>query len=254
MSAMPNRHINLFRPALRPRRDRLTLGRAVALSVLAATGMLGWWVVLEQSLVQQKQLLSSLESQVRQSQTEQTRLTAMAGRKKDPALQARLGETEAQLRQKQALLEKLRQGGAGMERMSSDERFSEVMLALARRRTEGVWITGFSVSAAAGPLQIQGRANAAELLPQYMAQLGRDNVLRGRVISDLRLNERSITTSPSNDPGPASLERPAPVTQRFVEFSLGGSGSAGGGASDTAPGVAGNARPAAASANATGAR
>ena len=253
---MPNRQINLFRPELRPRRDHLTLGRALGLSLLAVVGMLGWWAVLDQSLAQQKQLLTSLELQVRQTQAELMRLTAMAGRKKDMALQAQLSELETQIGQKQALLEKLRQGGSGMERMSSDERFSEVMLALARRRTEGVWITGFSVSAAAGPMQIQGRAQSAELLPMYMVQLGRDDILRGRVISDLRLNERSITTSPANDPGPTALERPGPVTQRFVEFSIGGAGSAGGVGGDSAlvnggnGGSGGNVRPTSALPNA----
>lgn len=256
---MPNRQINLFRPELRPRRDYLTPSWAVALSLLAVAGMLGWWVVLDERLAQQKQLLSALDVQVRQAQTEQTRLGAMARRKSDTALQAQLNELQTQVGQQQAMLETLRQGGSGMERMSSDERFSEVMLALARRRIEGVWITGFSVSAAAGPLQIQGRAQSAELLPRYMVQLGRDDTLRGRVISDLRLNERSVTTSPANDPGPTALERPGPVTQRFVEFSIGGAGSAVRVASDSALANGGNSgnsgngvnvRPASAAANA----
>jgi hypothetical protein len=97
------------------------------------------------------------------------------------ALADEVARTEEALRVRRGLLASM-QTGAG-----TAEGFSAYLAALARRTTQGVWLTGIDID---GSLVIKGRALDGELVPAYIRQLNREETFAGRTVSELRMSAR----------------------------------------------------------------
>ncbi len=97
------------------------------------------------------------------------------------ALADEIARTEEALRARRVLLASM-QTGAG-----TAEGFSAYLAALARRTTQGVWLTGIDID---GSLVIKGRALDGERVPAYIRQLNREEAFAGRTVSELRMSAR----------------------------------------------------------------
>ncbi|HEX2199715.1 MAG TPA: PilN domain-containing protein [Burkholderiales bacterium] len=97
------------------------------------------------------------------------------------ALADEIARTEEALRVRRGLLASM-QTGAG-----TAEGFSAYLAALARRTTQGVWLTGIDID---GSLVIKGRALDGERVPAYIRQLNREETFAGRTVSELRMSAR----------------------------------------------------------------
>jgi len=82
----------------------------------------------------------------------------------------------------------------------------------------GLWVTGLSVSGAGETLSIQGRVLRPEILPEYIKQLNREEVLRGKSISELRMTAHD--ERPEAAAKDAGAGAPGDAPRRYVEFAL----------------------------------
>ncbi|MGC2519932.1 MAG: hypothetical protein WA373_12595 [Burkholderiales bacterium] len=222
-----SQQINLFSPSLRPLRRPLTASRlALALGVFALA-MLGYGSYTGYQTRQDELVLDQGSARLKEIQDQALQLGRTSVQAKSQALEQAIVQAESELRLRQALLERLKGGGLGNTRG-----FSDYMIALARQRTEGVWITGLAVTAGGGEFTIRGGVSRPEILPAYIRRLNREEVLRGRQIGDLRMQRKEVEIrAPRSAAGSGAAAanstgqppgRGAPAQRwRFVEFSLG---------------------------------
>ena len=203
-----SQQINLLNPELLTRQDWLDARR---MAQLAGTMLLliliayGWTSDRVNRLGQEHQVvtaeLASLKHELDQS------LLRHMPRAPGKALQEEVALAEAALRSRQQILEFLRGGGFGKA-----QGFSGYMEAFARQRVQGLWLTGFSIDDTVSQIRISGRALQPDLVPQYIAGLGRESILSGREFAAL---EMGVV-----EPAATVAGQPATAMQSIVQFRL----------------------------------
>jgi hypothetical protein len=107
---------------------------------------------------------------------------------------------------------------------SLSEGFSRYLSALSRRNLPGVWLTGFRLGGKGSPVVLKGRALRADLVPPYLQSIGSDETMRGRSVSELKLEvkeEAAPAPAPATPAAPAPAKPPAPAAvARYVEFGV----------------------------------
>lgn len=94
--------------------------------------------------------------------------------------------------------------------------FSGYLDAFSRQVVAGVWLTGFSIGGGAADLSIQGRVLRPELVSVFLSALGKEEIMRGRKLVELKLEARQA---------PLQAQSAAPATGagapvNFIEFSV----------------------------------
>ena len=174
---------------------------------------------------------SEAETRLTQSKADLEKST-QAAKKKDPdkRLIDDIAKLELKLQVQREVLTALETGGLG-----NSEGFARYIAALARQRVEGVWLTKVGMNAVDNQLTISGRLLSAELLPQYIKALNRDEALRGRRFGELKLTSKkqmlpaesvasasSGATGGGGGAGALAAKSPAkPVEITVLEFELG---------------------------------
>lgn len=211
--------INLFNPVFLKKKkyfSSVTMLQALAMLLGGIVAFYGYTVYEARSLAR----VAEDAGRQAKAQSEQVgRLT----REFSPQGKSRLVEDEiarasARLKQREELLGVLRTGGLG-----NTDGFARYLTAFARQTLGGVWLTGFSIGGDESQLLVSGRALHPDLLPAYIRALSREEVMRGRRVSELRLTAREERPAPGTAaPGanPAGESRPAPAPTRYVEFSF----------------------------------
>lgn len=176
--------INLYTEELRPTKEKLQAGLALAILALvllllaAAAGFVRY---------QNGQLTDQVES--RQQQVERLEqsvdeLTREAeSRQPDPQVEAALERVNATLVRRQRLL-------AQVENLMSEETtgFSAPLAALARQVPDGLWLTRIRLNAQNGDVGLSGRAQAGRLVPSYLEALGEEPAFQGKTFGAFRLD------------------------------------------------------------------
>lgn len=220
-----SQQINLLNPAFRKVFDWLT-----AMPVAIATGAL--LVVLGgatawASMRADKQEQAAGQSAKKLKDT-QDRLVAMgkmvAESKPDAELAAELSNTVTTLRNSEEIT-KVLDGGA----IGSTTGFAEFLRGFARQTPKGLWLTGFTIGAAGGDMEIRGRMADPAALPEYIRRLRTEPVFQGRGFASLTIQRpvagkdlKSLESmldaagKPVNPAAPATKETPL----KFVEFVL----------------------------------
>lgn len=205
--------INLYDPALERRRDWLALhtvaGTAAVLAVAIAA--LGFWA------------RSDLPALTAASATGESRLQAMreqlaalgqqvARHQPDARLEQEVAAKRALLAMRSEVLDILRQS-LGPEARS----FADYLRGLARQSVSGLWLTGISVDAQSGGMEISGRTVDPALLPEYIRRLNREKVFQGQTFAALQL-EAAKPETPAAGPAPATP--PVVAHAPYHEFRL----------------------------------
>jgi hypothetical protein len=125
-------------------------------------------------------------------------------------LEAEAARLEADAKARRGMLELVKGGDLG-----DTKGFSRYFAAFARHPVRGVWLTGFGVGERGNILRIRGRVLHPDLVPAYLKVLNEDEVMRGRLITELKLVSRDESDARR---GGASQEAAAPP--RYVEFEL----------------------------------
>lgn len=205
-----SQNINLFPPALRKRRQRLSFALAARIVGLAAAMLAAGAFYLDYAARELGAELRAVQGVLEAQRAELERLKAQAAaRRPDPALEAEIVRLQAEAAQAREAMAALQSGALGAE-----QGFSEYLRAFSRQSLAGLWLTGFSISAG-GELEIRGRVLRPELVPSYIQRLNREKVLAGRSFARLEMGE------PSTEPGRKEESKPkAERAPRVVEFSL----------------------------------
>ena len=188
MSAAPYQQINLYQPIFRRQRQifsavtmlQATAVVAVALMTIYAYGL---WQVrgLEREALQ-------LEGRERAYSTQLARLDPESSTAQRREAEQELERLTSTLLTQQRLIDVLEDKPLG-----STDGFSDVLAALARQRSRGLWLTDITINRVSDAIELLGESIAPGLLPAYLLQLGEEDALLGYRFDDFEI-ERSADT------------------------------------------------------------
>jgi hypothetical protein len=210
--------INLFNSAFLKKRQHfsaVTLLQALGLLVAGILAFYGYAIYETRELAR---VSAETDRQLKAQTAQVLKLTQeLSPQGRLRLLEDEVARAAARLKQREEMLATVRTGGLG-----NTEGFARYLLAFARQHVNGVWLTGFSVGGDETELLLSGRVLHAELVPAYIRALSREDVMRGRSVSELRMTAREQREAPATAaPGanPAAPAAPAAPT-RYVEFNL----------------------------------
>jgi hypothetical protein len=205
--------INLYQVKFRKPRKPLSaleasLGILLLFAIILSYG--GWtWHTNERLATESREV----DRQVESDKAKVEQLTAQVNaRKKDLQLEAATQRAEHQVVATRDIVQLVNSDTIGYT-----GGYSEQLRALARQDVDGLWLTGFTLSANAEEVQIRGRTVDPELVPAYLHRLTAENAMQG-----MRFDSLTISTQA---PPAAIKEAPAAVTAaapslKFLEFSM----------------------------------
>lgn len=175
--------VNLYQAGLRKREDKLTANRFVQglLSFFAGLvvvyGGFYWYVsAKEQTLIQiQAQHVASINS----LEEEMRRHTPVA---MDEQLVKRLAQLDKELTNKKQVLDALSGKVLGNTRG-----FAEHFTGIARRRVEGMWLTGLTIAEGGTQLGLKGSSLKPELVPRFLQALSLELAFAGTEFKTFRI-------------------------------------------------------------------
>jgi hypothetical protein len=207
-----SQQINLYNPIFLKQEKHFSARTiAQALGVIAV----GLGAFYAYALVQTRaaeRLASAHRSQIASQRDQMIKLApkfSAEGRSK--ALESEVARLEAEVKARQSMLAAISTGELG-----NTAGFSEFLGALGRQAIPGVWVTGLNIGDSGNELQVQGRALSAELVPTYLKALNREPMMRGRLVTEMKLAAKSAAPAPAS----AGSAKAAPGPQRFVEFTV----------------------------------
>lgn len=206
-----SQQINLFNPAFEPKKSYATTPALMA----AFTGVALVLAVLVTLARSEVAALSAQAETVKATLTARevskaTATAAFVAPRKSEALQQQFEQATLSYANLQKVAGILDHGQAGEIRG-----YSPYFRALARRTSDGLWLTGLQIQGSGDSINLQGRALKASLLPGYLAGLSNETVFRGKKFAQLELREPlAAVGAAAASPGAAS-----PLA-RYVEFTL----------------------------------
>lgn len=221
-AAVQRQQINLFNPAFREQKKFFTtLPMLEALGAIVVGALLLTWYAstqvkqLEEYAASGKILLAERERRLAQANRD------FAPRQKNPALAAQLVEAEMELSSMHHVQGYLANGTLG-----NSAGYAEYFRAFARQNVNGLWLTGLAITGAGAQIGVQGRAMQPTLIPQYIARLTNESVMRGKTFSSLDISRPTAlpvaAAAPAADASVANAAAPAAAAGMapYVQFSL----------------------------------
>lgn len=202
-----SQQINLFNP-LFLRKEKYFSVRTMLQSL--GLILLGLVALYAYALMQTRDLQRTAADQARQLASQRDQFVRLGGRVSSKLLEAEASRLEAQAKSRRAVLDTLQGGDLG-----DIDGFSRYFAAFARHPVDGVWLTGFTVGEGGDTLRVRGRVLHPDLVPAYLKVLNNAEVMRGRLVIELKLVARDESEARR---GAASKADPGPT--RFVEFDL----------------------------------
>jgi MSHA biogenesis protein MshI len=187
-----SQQINLYQPVLRTQKKVFT-----ARTILELAGIFAFGLVLIFGYARYQ--LSGLEGNI--AMLEQQRNAAMVqlqtlSEQVRPLPRAQLfddqiRDAELDRERKQVLLRGFRDRRAG-----ATSGFSQHLAGLARQRVDGLWLTRVLVRD--NGIELAGHAEAGELLPRYLARLGREQAFTGTEFASFELQRGERAGDPAS--------------------------------------------------------
>ncbi len=201
-----SQQINLYNPLfLRKQKYFSALTMLQSLGLIAA-GML---LLYAYAVVQTRGLERVAGDYGAQLAAHRAQFVALGGQGRSKLLEAEVSRLEGEARVRRSTLAILEGGEIG-----STEGFARFFAAFGRHAMRGVWLTGFTVGENGNDLRIRGRVLHADLVPAYLKSLNEEDVMRGRLVTELRLQAKD--DSAARRAAPAAPMEP----ERFVEFDV----------------------------------
>ncbi len=214
-----SQQINLFNPRFERKKNYYSTpvfagalgGMAAVLAVMAVLAN-SQTAALEAEAVQVKNQLAAVTGR------KAAVTAALAPPPRSESLPREVDHATEQYRNLQQAAATLEQGQFGRK-----HGYSAYFQALARKRIDGLWLTGVTIQGSGDSISLQGRALKANLLPGYLDGLAAEDVLRGKSFGKLEMSEPKVDAVTGAAPAPVSASSPASVpapAPRYLEFSL----------------------------------
>jgi hypothetical protein len=183
-----SQQINLYNPAFLKLKKSFSAGpMAQALLVLLvgalATSAYASWQVREL----EKRALVSTRQLEKLKETEAAAIAQLHPREKSKDLAADIAAAEAELRALQHVSDVLKRGEFG-----NTQGYSEYFKAVARQNVQGMWLTGLSITNPGPEIVVQGRAMQAALVPNFIARLTNEPIMKGKVFDSLNISQPMV--------------------------------------------------------------
>jgi len=189
--------VNLYTEAFRPKKVVLPLEHIVLLTVFSILLVIAASFGLNASLVKGEQRLHEKEVRVVKMAEQLVKLEAKAKQlRQDDSLVAANNRLSTKLDARRQMIDVL-----DSVVVKDDEGFSNLLLSLARQKTEGLWLTSIHVGASGQDMTIEGTTLNANAVPEYLQNLRSESGFIGRTFTLFNLD--------------ADLERPS-----RLDFSL----------------------------------
>jgi len=202
-----SQQINLFNP-LFMRQEKYFSVR----TMLQSLGLiaLGLAVLYAYAWVQTRDLERIASEYEGQLAGQREQFVKLGGQGRSKLLETEVARLSADVKSRRGVLDVLEGGQFG-----NTDGFSRYFAAFGRQAMRGVWLTGFSVGENGNSLRIRGRVLHPDLFPAYLKALNEEDVMRGRLVTELKLAAK-------DEPGAGGAGAPAAGAgpQRFVEFDL----------------------------------
>jgi MSHA biogenesis protein MshI len=196
-------HINLYDPALRRQRQWLTASNLLFALALVFVVLFAWgaWARIHAGWLSTD--AAELDARTKAAREESVTLASqLASSKPDPKLELDIASARELLGVRQNILDVL--GKDGKPKAAG---YAEYLRGLARQTIGGLWLTGFSVSADGGRMEIRGRMLDPARLPVYIRGLSNEPAFHGNSFAAL-----SVAVP---EPAAGETERPP-----WLEFAL----------------------------------
>lgn len=226
-----SQQINLLNPALIKQKDFLNPNNIVMTLGVLSVLMLGYYGYAQKQLsllgtqrTQVAEALSATQAQLKQKALLHT------PRAPDKTLLEQITQLEQKEIMQQQILRTVDQSSA-----TPEKGYAALMRAFARQSLDGLWLTSFSFDSQTERLNISGRTLQAALVPEYIAHLGNEPALKGKLFSALNMHlpkadaassnpatpmaTQVSTTNNGTSAAPASAARQA-LEPQYIEFAL----------------------------------
>jgi hypothetical protein len=219
-----SQQINLLNPALIKQRDFLNPNNIVITLGLLSVLMLGYYGYAQKQLslltLQRSQAAETLSAT--QAQLQQTTLLHTPHE-----MNKALIEQIAQLEQKENMQQQILQT-VNLSSATPEKGYAALMRAFAKQSLDGLWLTSFSFDSNTEKLNINGRTLQADLVPEYISNLGNEPALKGKLFSALSMNLPKVDASKNTAlqtnihaaSSPASTEPEKTAAPKYIEFAL----------------------------------
>lgn len=210
--------INLYHPRFLRVRDWLNLGN-LALAVALVFVALGLWAVATRNEAGQRQAeAATVNAELDAVKASIEEANRKSNQPANPQLLAEVEHARSALAHREEIARLLESGAVG-----NRSGFSEFLRGFARQVPPGLWLTGFSLGAGGGEMEIRGSTYNEKIVPDYIRRLGSEKVFQGRNFSALSLQRAAVTDGPNAavPPAPTSGGKPPlPASRRPVHFVL----------------------------------
>jgi hypothetical protein len=211
-----SQQINLFNPLFLKQRKHFSARTMLQALVLLLAGTLALYGYARYSSRALEQLVAGASRQLATQREQLTRfLKEYSPQGQSTLLEQEIASAETRLKQRRELLATLRSGGLG-----NTEGFSRYLVAFARQSIEGIWLTDISVGNDENDLTLKGGVLQPDLVPAYVKALNREDVMRGRQVTDLKLVARDAARAGKAPSAKGEAPKGAAFPLRYVEFSM----------------------------------
>ena len=210
-----SQQINLLGPVLRSRAFSFTSATAILCGVGMAAALTSVAALYESSRLRAVEVQARAVAQkAADVRAKYEGAAGQAAHKPDPALESGVTELAAELKAREDILDALKGGTVG-----TTAGFSGYLRAFARQRLEGVWLTGFDISAGGADLTIAGRTLSADLVPAYLQRLNGEPPMQGRQFASVVINQPGAREGgrPPADPKDAP---PRAALPPYLDFTI----------------------------------
>ncbi len=206
--------INLFNPIFRKQKkyfSSVAMAQALAIICVACGALAVDAAIRMRALTEQASATEALLSARQQRLTEVK--VEFAPRQKSATMAADIIGAQEELAMLQNATATIKRGGFG-----DTTGFSAYFRAFARQSVEGLWLTELRISSGGAAIGIQGNALAAPMVPQFMARLAQEPVMKGKAFATLAMNAVAPAQVTELTPGAQAVSTPR--TPTYLTFSL----------------------------------
>jgi hypothetical protein len=205
--------INLYQVKFRKPRKPLSALEASLGLLLIIVSVLSYGGLTWQKNERLARESHDVDRQVESEKTKVDQLTAQINaRKKDMQLEAAAQRAEHQVVSTRDVVQLVNSDTIGYT-----GGYSQQLRALARQDVDGLWLTGFTLSANAEEVQIRGRTVDPELVPAYLHRLTAESAMQGMRFDALAISTPAPPAAIKVAPGPEAAVAP-PL--KYLEFTM----------------------------------
>jgi hypothetical protein len=219
-----SQQINLLNTALIKQRDFFNPTNIAITLGLMCVLMLGYFGFAKNELSklniarsQAAEKLLSMDAALKQATAIRT------PRAPNNALLDEISQLEQKEKMQQQILQTVKQSKANPEKG-----YAALMRAFAKQSMDGLWLTNFSFDSQSEKLNISGRTLQADLVPEYIARLGLEPALKGKLFSALTMSlpkvedikTPALQANTSAASSPASAITQQTEATKYIEFAL----------------------------------